>query len=141
MKHIFIKGGLFSRRNKNEVNGNELSLTSWLKKILTSFGVTFNDPCCDVNSDFRPVRYNSDEGYTEYYSYDEDANEWMWQRLSPAFQWVIVNNTEDTINVTYVNPDGESDNADVGGDGGTLYLTGLSVDYNPDLSYTFLGYN
>lgn len=69
----FIKK--FFDRKDHESDGL-FSLSKWLKKMFTRFGVAHVDDCCDIPADEQtslPVRYNAVEEQLEYYNPDDDT--------------------------------------------------------------------
>lgn len=66
MKFIIFKGGSFRHSNKNDARKSEISLSSWLKRMLTYFGVPMVDPCCEAPGQY-PMRFNPETGEVSAY--------------------------------------------------------------------------
>lgn len=67
MKHVILKTGLFRRTNKNEIVKDELSFTTLIKRVLNYFNVPLIDPCCDIDLQTVPVRFNKTNNKIEGY--------------------------------------------------------------------------
>lgn len=58
---------------KGVTSDTETDLIRFFKKWLNFFGITTYDKCCDTESDFRPVRYNTADSVVEYFN----GTEWV----------------------------------------------------------------
>ena len=74
MTKYFIRNGFVEKLSTldNVTKTTSFDLTRWLKKLLTYLNVQFYDKCCDSNSDYRPVRYNTNTNLVEYF----DGTDW-----------------------------------------------------------------
>lgn len=54
-KTLLRKGFVYTSKENTD---NGYDLLKWLKRFLTYLGVYIIDECCDINSDYSPVRFN-----------------------------------------------------------------------------------
>lgn len=72
--NYYIQDGLIVKKsNKTEDIYGLFSLSKWLKKMFTRFGVAFNDTCCVNDPLNQPVRYNTTSGHLEYLNTTTDT--------------------------------------------------------------------
>ena len=61
MKNPILKSGIFRWSNLENAKNDELSISKFVKKLLTNLNITFVDPCCPA-TEIQPLRYNSTTG-------------------------------------------------------------------------------
>lgn len=75
---FFIQEGLIIKKTSNAPADNQdaaglFSLDKWFKKLLSRYGIAFNDKCCTNDPINQPVRFNTTAGHLEYFQTSTDT--------------------------------------------------------------------
>lgn len=126
LKHTFIQEGFIKKLTLEQGKKSFIKLFDlhkWFKEMAIYFGISVLDPCCDTDSIYANVRFNTETSQTEYTT---DGISWSNTAATPAPTTPVTDDTADTFNFTYAS--GYTSNGDYEQtlNGGTSY-TALSA--------------
>lgn len=110
LKHTFIQEGFVKKLTLEQGKKSFIKLfdlNDWFKRTALYFGISVLDPCCDTDSVYANVRFNTETSQTEYTT---DGVTWTNTAATPAPTTPVTDDTANTFDFTYAT--GYSSNSD-----------------------------